>query len=333
MLAAISTNTPREIIFHKKALPNLKVDEVLIKVSYCGVCGSDLHALNHAQGYEFVQRPRILGHEIVGEVVQVKDKSNSDMLGQHVIIESMHYCGKCYNCQKNRFSICIDNKVIGLHFDGGMAEYVKTKVKYLKKINDLEEEVAVLSEPMAIAVHAIERAGNIMEDDVILVQGAGIIGFFVALLCVEKGATVYISGLEKDYENRLSKFNSFGMIPHIVEDGLVSKKVDFIFECSGSNLAVLNSFQQLKKGGIAVFVALYEQKTNIFFTELVRNEWSIITSYGCNPVDYELALSVLKKYSSTLKELVTYYSFDSINEAINDGLNQRVLKPVISMKK
>lgn len=330
MLAAIKTEKEREIIVEVTEKPVLKSGEVLIQVDYCGVCGSDLHAYNHSKGYEFVKKPIILGHEISGKVVEVYNSGSKGLLNKNVIIKPMNYCNECENCKNGRKSICLNIQVLGLHFNGGMSQLVKTKEKHIREIPaDLSLKIAALSEPMAIAVHAVEIAKDITKDQVILVQGPGIIGFFVSLVCVQKGAKVILSGLEKDYENRLSKCLDFGIIPHVVERGALQEKVDILFECSGSNAAIKSGFNSLKKGGKAVFVALYEETTNLFLTDLVRNEWPILTSYGCNPVDFDVALEVLSKYAELLDNIVSVYPLQETSKAFQDGLNQKVLKPIL----
>ncbi|MED4298805.1 alcohol dehydrogenase catalytic domain-containing protein, partial [Priestia megaterium] len=281
MLTVVKTEKVRELKVQNQEKPLLDKNEVLIKVDYCGVCGSDLHAYSHSKGYEFVEKPIILGHEISGEVVESYDKSTNHLIGKKVIVESMNYCGECENCQNGRHSICEHNKVIGLHYDGGMAQFVKTKSIYVREIpEDLSVRTAALSEPLSIAVHAVNRAGEINNKHSVHVQGPGIIGFFVGLVCVQKGAKVILSGLGKDYESRLSKCSEFGMIPLIADKESLTEKVDVLFECSGSNAAVKTGFKSLKKGGRSIFVALYEQEINLFLTQFVRNEWPLITSYG-----------------------------------------------------
>lgn len=332
MLAAVKTENSKEILLENKPIPELEEDELLIKVEACGICGSDLHAFVHSRGYEFVDKPIILGHEIAGEVVGSGEGLQDPFIGKRVIVESMHYCGRCENCNSDRFSICENNKVIGLHFNGGMAEYVKTKRKYVKEIPDgLLATLASLSEPMAVAVHAVEKAGEIKENQRILVQGPGIIGFFIGLVCLAKGARVILSGLEKDYPIRLSKAEEFGMIPHRTNVDVLPEKVDLLFECSGSPAAVIEGFKQLKKGGKAVFVALYEQTVELFLTDLVRNEWPIITSYGCNPSDYEIAFEVLERNQHELQKIISYYPLGQINEAFKDSLSQSVMKAVLEI--
>lgn len=333
MLAALTTHKKREIVLNRVNIPVPHENEVLLEVSYCGICGSDIHAYNHAKGYEFVQHPMILGHEISGTVVQVGSENLKSLIGQRVIVESMSYCGECENCKQKRYSICSNNQVIGLHDHGGMAEYVKVNAKYIVETQNLPMDIAVLGEPMAIAVHALKRLErSLSKDDVVLVQGAGIIGFFVSLLCVDQGAKVYISGLEKDYEHRLSKFESFNMIPTIVGKDFPDEKVNIVFECSGSTLAFNQSFSQLKKGGEVIVVALYEKETDIFMTDLVRNEWSMLTSYGSDPDDYKEALKILDKYQIKLREMISYFPLENVEEAFTKSFNQKVLKAVLKMK-
>ncbi|MFS2173667.1 zinc-dependent alcohol dehydrogenase [Priestia megaterium] len=334
MLTVVKTKKVRELKVQDQAKPLLDKNDVLIKVDYCGVCGSDLHAYTHSKGYEFVEKPIILGHEISGEVVESYDKLTNHLVGKKVIVESMNYCGECENCQNGRHSICEHNKVIGLHYDGGMAQFVKTKSLYVREIpEDLSVKTAALSEPLSIAVHAVNRAGEINTKHVVHVQGPGIIGFFVGLVCVQKGAKVILSGLEKDYENRLSKCAEFGMIPLIADKENLTEKVDVLFECSGSTAAVKTGFQSLKKGGRSIFVALYEQEINLFLTQFVRNEWPLITSYGCGPEDYLDSFKILKKYEEPLNRIIALYPVSQANQAFKDSLNQDVLKAVLSLQK
>jgi L-iditol 2-dehydrogenase len=330
MLAAIKTGNVREFDVREEPIPTLQSGEVLIKVDYCGVCGSDLHAYTHSKGYEFVNMPIILGHEFSGTVIMAFDKYDEMLVGKNVIVESMHYCGDCENCKSGRYSICENNRVIGLHFNGGMAQFVKTKSTFVRPIPpNLPKSIAALAEPMAIAVHAVKKAPEINKDHIVLVQGPGIIGFFVGLLLVKKGAKVILSGLKQDYETRLSKAENFGMTTNIVDQEQLHQKVDYLFECSGSSKAVQGGFRQLKKGGKAIFVALYEQTVNLFLTELVRNEWPIITSYGCDPIDYEAAFEALVENKSELESIISYYPLSEVDLAFQASLKKDLLKSVL----
>ncbi|MDP9739090.1 UNVERIFIED_ORG: L-iditol 2-dehydrogenase [Bacillus sp. B2I3] len=330
MKAVVKSNSPQKTEIQEKALPVLNTGEILVEVAYCGVCGSDLHAFNHSRGYEFVKINTTLGHEISGKVVEVFDKENRHLINKNLIVESMHYCNECENCKRGRYSICLNNQVIGLHFDGGMTQFVKTNAKFIKEIdNDLPIDIAALLEPMSIAVHAVKKIKNLGAKDNILVQGPGIIGFFVGLICAHKKANVILSGLEKDYEYRLSKANDFGMTALIADKQKLKVPIDYIFECSGSSAALKTGFNSLKKGGEIVVVALHEQETSLFLTNLVRNEWPLLTSYGCDPVDYNDASKLLIEYKDQLREIVSFFPLVEAERAFEESMNQKVLKAII----
>jgi len=330
MKAVVKSSLPQKIKLQERDRPVLHAGGILVEVAYCGVCGSDLHAFSHSRGYEFVKVNTTLGHEISGKVIEVFDEENRHLINKNVIIESMHYCNECENCERGKYSICFNNQVIGLHFDGGMTQFVKTNVNFIKEIDhELPIDIAALIEPMSIAVHAVKKVTNIDAEDNILVQGPGIIGFFVGLICAHKKANVVLSGLEKDYEYRLSKASNFGMTALIADKQRLEVPVDYIFECSGSPAALKTSFNHLKKGGKTVVVALYEQETTLFLTDLVRNEWPLITSYGCDPVDYDDASKLLIEYKDQLRDIISFFPLVEAEQAFEDSVNQKILKAVL----
>ncbi|MCL7749619.1 zinc-dependent alcohol dehydrogenase [Halalkalibacter alkaliphilus] len=332
MLAAVKTTTYREINTQEWDMPKLEEGEVLIKVDYCGVCGSDLHAYNHASSYHFVDLPRVLGHEISGRVIDVVDERDQQLLNKHVFVESIQYCGNCSNCLEGKTNICLHFNVIGLHYDGGMAQYVKCKSHFVQEApSNVDSSVLSLVEPMAIAIHAVETISNVKKGHKVLVQGAGIIGFFVAITCKELGAEVVISGLQEDKDTRLFHTENFGITSYINSElNTLSQDMDVVFECSGSTRALVEGFSLLKKGGDAVWVALYEQDIELPLALIVRNEWTIYPSYGCVPTDYKRALEIIEKYTNQLDSIVTYYPFEKAHLAFEDALKKKVLKPILT---
>ncbi|TQR18237.1 zinc-dependent alcohol dehydrogenase [Psychrobacillus soli] len=313
-------------------IPEIGENEVLIRSIACGICGSDLHAYNFSAGYEFVAKNVTLGHEVSGEIVKIGAKVPNELMYRQVVAQSMNYCSKCEACENGHFSLCTNNRVLGLHFDGGLAEYFKIDAKYVELLPEgIDVEIALLAEPLTIAVHAINRLQIDLKGKTVLVQGPGIIGFFVSILCVSKGANTYLSGLPHDYEKRLSKAESWGVKSHVVGETDMEEKVDVIFECSGSSNALLMNTKVLKKNGKIMLVALYEHPTEVFFTPVVRNEWSIIPSYGSDPNEYKEALQFIQKHQEELKALPTYYDLENITQAFTDSLNKQVMKAIIKI--
>lgn len=93
-------------------------DQILVKIKAVGICGSDIHILHGAN--PFATYPRIMGHEMVGEVEAVGDNVKNIAIGDHIVVEPITYCGKCYACRKGMPNVCQQLKVSGVHVDGGM---------------------------------------------------------------------------------------------------------------------------------------------------------------------------------------------------------------------
>jgi len=336
MRALIKTDKEREVIISEVLPPKLSSGEVLIEVDYCGICGSDLHAFKHAKNYEFVKKDRILGHELVGKVIDVFDSQDQNLINKTVIVESIQYCGNCNTCKEGKTHICNNFQVFGLHFDGGMAEYAKCSAQFVQIVpQGLSKEIAVLVEPMAIAVHAVEQISQVKPGETVLVQGPGIIGLFVSLVCISKGVNVIISGLSTDYQTRLRHAEKYGILTHIAGDSLPlvdGGMIDTIFECSGSDKAFTSGLDNLKKGGEYVVIALFEENVSVSLSDVVRNEWAIKGSYGANPIDYKKSFKILKIFEDTFKHIVAYYPLSMAEKAFRDALDQRVLKPVFKIK-
>lgn len=321
---------PKTIDIVEQPVPVLEEDEVLLKTIACGVCGSDLHAYNFSAGYEFVKKNVSLGHEVSAQVVDVGSNVSKELIGKNVVLQVMIYCGTCESCMKGNFSLCKKNKVLGLHFDGAMAEYFKMPEKYVEVLPDeIDLNLAALAEPLTIAIHAHKRLDQDLSGKTVLVQGPGIIGLFVSLLAIKAGAKTYLSGLPIDKEKRLSKVISWGGIPHIIGQDQIDEQVDVIFECSGASSALFSNTSLLKKSGKIVLVALYEKATEFFFTPLVRNEWTLIPSYGSDPEDFKKAIHLILENQEILRTLPQFYEFEEVNQAFTDSLNKEVTKAII----
>lgn len=149
-------------------------DNVLVKVKASGICGSDVgiyHGTNAAATY-----PRVIGHEIVGEIVEVGANAKSRKVGERVIIDQVTACGHCYACHKSRPNVCHNLQVRGVHIDGGYREFIAVPESDCYVIPDfLEYKDAVMIEPTTIAVQACSRAQLESEDDVLII-GAGALG-------------------------------------------------------------------------------------------------------------------------------------------------------------
>lgn len=158
-------------------MPKPQIDEhnnVLVKVKASGICGSDVgiyHGTNAAATYS-----RVIGHEIVGEIVEVASNVSTRKIGERVIIDQVVPCGHCYACRKHHPNVCGNLQVRGIHIDGGYREFIAVPETDCYVLPDfLEYKDAVMIEPTTIAVQACSRAQLESEDDVMII-GAGALG-------------------------------------------------------------------------------------------------------------------------------------------------------------
>lgn len=177
-------------------LPTPQLDEennVLIKMRAAGICGSDVHiyhGTNAAATY-----PRIIGHEMVGEVIALGTGATRLQIGQRVIVDQVVNCGECYACKKGRPNVCHNLQVRGVHIDGGYREYMAVPEKdcYLLPAG-LTNEDAVMIEPTTIAIQCLSRA-EIEPEDTLLVIGCGALGSTVLKVAKNTGATIIMADI------------------------------------------------------------------------------------------------------------------------------------------
>ena len=179
--------------------------EALVQVRLVGVCGSDLHAYEGSQ--PFFQYPQIGGHEVVGDVIAVSPKPSPvpaipkrvqerlPQVGDRVTLDPSLPCGHCYPCRSGRYNCCANMRVMGVHAPGAMAEYFTAPLACLHVLpDDMDDELAVLAEPVSIGVQATNRS-RLVAGETCLIIGAGTIGLCILMVAKSRGVRCAISDL------------------------------------------------------------------------------------------------------------------------------------------
>lgn len=205
-MKVIQVSKPGEIEIAEQTKPVLtQPDDVIVRIKAAGICGSDVHIF-HGKN-PFASYPRILGHEAAGEVVETGAGVGNVKIGDHVAIDNVFSCGKCYACRNGRSNVCSSVKVLGVHIDGVFSEFVKVPADHLYVVpKDLPWELAATVEPYAIAAEAMDRGGVTAQDSV-LICGAGPIGLVILQACKSIGARVLIMDV---VDSRLQKARRMG---------------------------------------------------------------------------------------------------------------------------
>jgi L-iditol 2-dehydrogenase len=313
--------------------------EVLVRVTAASVCGSDLHAFHYDASYHFMAVPVILGHEVTGIVESTGEGAARFRRGDRVVAEAIHYCGTCSCCRLGRFHICEQFQVMGLHKNGGFAEFFIIPEQFVHSVPDeLDPTIACLVEPLSIAVHAVKHRTRITPGDRVGIFGPGAIGLFTAQVVRTYGGIPVLFGVKQDETARLPLARQMG-IETITLPAQNSEDVpapfagafETILDCSGSHAAVRTALRYIKKGGHLVLVGLFKQDVSLPLSTVVRHELTIAGSYSSTSADYEKAIQLLIRGDVRTEGMVAAYAFDDFEQAFNDAAAQLVMKPILHM--
>lgn len=307
--------------------PEPSGDEVLIDVKAGGVCGTDAGIYKWTDsGYDWIDPPRIIGHEIAGTVVDAGPESE-ERIGDSVALNPM----------------VTEREYYGAHFDGGFAEYISVPARQAITVpDDLEMEDAALVEPLTVAMNAVAANASLTLGDAVLVQGPGPIGILTAELCKRAGAeTVLVAGTKQDAEFRLPKARELGYravnimdesLEAVVDDETPDGAVDTVFECSGSPLAINDAVEAVREGGDVVLVGTPGSESTIDFSTVVRSRLSIQGSYGYSDEAFRRSARLLAAGSIQTDLLTTTgFGLEDVPELCERMLNQQVIKGVFEV--
>lgn len=289
-------------------IPKIQDGEILVKVKASGICGTDV-----MEWYRIKKAPRILGHEIAGEIVE--SKSDKFKIGQRVFVSHHVPCNKCKYCLEGDHTAC-ETLHKGNYDPGGYSEYIRVPKMnvdngtYILPDNVSYEEGTMI-EPLACVVRA-QRVINVKKSHTVLILGSGISGLMNIQIAKLKGAKVIATDIN---EYRLKKAKEFGAdevidvkkIPKefFTKEGL-NVKADRVIICTGAMQAVKQAFNCVDKKGIILFFAIPNKNIEIPVVDFWRNELTVTSSYGAAPVDLEEALELIKDKKIEADKMITH---------------------------
>jgi 2-desacetyl-2-hydroxyethyl bacteriochlorophyllide A dehydrogenase len=266
----ILLNAPGEFIEKQGPRPTPALGEALVHIRKVGICGSDLHAF--AGRHPAYTYPRILGHELAGEVVEAPRNAGGIAVGDLCAIEPYLSCGACRACQRGRTNCCEHLRLFGVHIDGGMQGFLSVPVSLLHKSRTLSLDELALIETLGVGAHAVDRGGVVSEEEV-LVIGAGSIGLAVIQFVQNAGARVRV--LEMN-EWRRKFVNSHLGVETLAEPD--KSLADVVFDATGSARSMGGSLQYVAPGGRVVFVGLTKDPVSIDDSLMHRREITLFAS-------------------------------------------------------
>ncbi len=283
------------------AEPELKPDQVLVKVAACGICGTDLHILHD----EYPTRPPVvLGHELGGVVAEVGAEVENARVGDRVTAIPFSYtCGRCRFCQSGRPNLCPERLSFGSGVNGAMAPWLVVPARNLFALPpNVDEVTGALTEPLACCVRGVVDFARPAPGDVVVVSGPGPIGLFSAMVARTTGATVVVLGLAAD-ARRLEIARAVG-IPHVlnvqetdplayVRDLTDGYGADVVVECAGAEKSAQTCLNLAARGGRYVQVGLYGAPVRFDLTQVTMREISVAGPFATRPDTWTRTLRLL----------------------------------------
>jgi 2-desacetyl-2-hydroxyethyl bacteriochlorophyllide A dehydrogenase len=276
--------------------PERSQGESIVKVRKIGVCGTDIHAFEGTQPY--FSYPRILGHELAVEFVEGTD---AFVAGENLTVMPYISCGKCIACRKGNTNCCVNIKVLGVHTDGGMTEYLSLPSDTLLRADGLEDDELGLVEPLAIGAHGVSRA-SIQPGEHVLIIGAGPIGLGTMAFAKIAGGHVIAADVN---EQRLAFCRDELHIPYTLN----AKDANFldhlkditrgdmptvVIDATGNLAAINNAFQYLAHTGRYVLIGLQRGEILVNHPEFHKREATLMSSRNATVKDFEYVISCIR---------------------------------------
>jgi len=307
-----------------EALNNRK--GAVVKVLGCGLCGSDIVKLKH----NLAKEGTVLGHEIVAQIVDID--SDTDFKNGDIIVTSHHIpCGKCEYCKNGNVSMCRHFKETNIK-PGGFSELVFVSEEHLKNVayikpQNLTDDEAAFYEPLGCCVRAIHRA-YLNQNSTALVIGLGSIGILMAQALKALGIKVVGCDL---ISSRVELLKKLGIEAFHVNEMCESIKVDGVFMTSGSDKAIETALKYVRDGGKILVFSSTPQNFGYANNEIYYRELTVLGSYSPSPKDLKESLELLTSKQVRVENLSNIYPLEQIQKAINDTVENKIIKAYIKI--
>ncbi len=293
--------------------PGIGADELLVKVRASGVCGTDV-----LEWYRLKQAPRVLGHEITGDVVEVGKDVKNFKTGDRVFVSHHVPCNTCYYCLNEKHTVC--DTLHTTNFDpGGFAEYLRIPAINVDRgtfvlPDEMSYDDGVFIEPLACVIRG-QRLAGLRHGQTVLILGSGFSGLLHLALARLSGITNIITTDVSDFRLDLAK--SLGAtasvsanqdIPTLVRQCNNGRLADLVIVCTGAFSAFNQALSSVDRGGTVLCFATTEPGVDlpVPINEFWKNGITLLPSYACSPYDITVAIDLINAGRLPLDELTTH---------------------------
>lgn len=287
--------------------------DVLIKIKYCGICGTDVHIFHGEKGSAEVNPPVTLGHEFSGEIVKTGEQVKRLKVGDRVSVDPNTYCGACYFCMNGKKHLCPDMKGLGTALDGAFAEYITVPEETVCMIPDhVSDMAAAMIEPISCCLHGFDMADIKLGDNVMIV-GTGNIGLIMVQLARSAGAASVIAVEPNEKRRKKAKLLGADIAVDPLMDDLEAvikenkiPNIDKVIDCAGLTSTAEYSVRYAGKGATVMLFGLTgpDDVMKLKPFEVFKKELTIKGSF-VNPDTFERAVRLLAAGIVKTEEIIT----------------------------
>lgn len=337
MKALVKSKPEPGLWLEEVPMPSVGINDVLIRVDQTGICGTDLHIYKwDAWASKTIPVPMVVGHEFVGEIVEVGSNVKDFFPGDVVSAEGHVVCGRCRNCLAGRRHLCKDTKGIGVNRSGAFAEYISVPMTNVWHHNHkVDRDVAAIFDPFGNAVHTALSFPVLGED--VLITGAGPIGIMAAAVVRHAGARYVVVTDVNEYRLELAKKMgatkvvnvSRGSVEKAQKELGMKEGFDVGLEMSGNPAAFRGMIENMAHGGKIAMLGIPSEQIAIDWNKVVFNMLTIKGIYGREMYETWYKMTVMLESGLDIRPVIThryhYTEFEKGFEAMKSGQSGKVI--------
>ena len=337
MKALVKKFPQKGLWFEDVPEPKVGANDVKIKIHKTAICGTDLHIYNWDEwSQKTIKTPRVIGHEYVGEIVELGENVSNWSIGELVSGEGHIVCGKCRNCLSGNGHLCKETVGVGVNRDGAFAEYLVIPQENVRKCQKgISEEMYSIFDPFGNAVHTALSFDVVGED--VLITGAGPIGIMAGAVCRFAGArNVVITDINDD---RLELARKLGLtltvntakesLRPIMDKILIKEGFDVGLEMSGSEIALNSMIDNMVHGGKIALLGILKSDAKIDWSKVIFNGLTIKGIYGRQMHETWYKMSAMLQGGLDISNIITHRmdirDYEAGFEAMNSGKSGKVI--------
>ncbi|TVY07793.1 zinc-binding alcohol dehydrogenase family protein [Paenibacillus cremeus] len=337
-MKTIVCEEPNRFLMKDTTIPVPSAGEALIRIKRVGICGTDIHAYRGNQPY-FVY-PRILGHELSAEIVEIGANEQGLKPGDIVTVMPYLECGTCIACRQGKTNCCTQMSVLGVHQDGGMREYMTVRADHLLPTDGLTLDQSAIVECLSIGAHAVRRAA-ITPGETALVIGAGPIGLGVMKYAKLSGAKVIALDMNQERLEFCKQWAPADEVVNVTNEPLQAIEAitggdlpTVVLDATGNAKSMESALQYVSHGGRLIYVGLVKADISFSDPEFHKREMTMMSSRNATREDFARVIDSIRDGKVDTGAFITHRAgFDEMIDTYEQWMNPQtgVIKAVVEL--